>query len=231
VAAVREKRGGGGCKTTPALGKSASAVVPVFVTPRQEDWDSNKIVKCIKGEPIKGYVDVAIGGTTLRVDDNNKEEFLRRLWNAFGQALNASLTVESAIVPIPNRIGIVGAPANYRTLQYAKAIAAASSGKVIAVDALRWKKDAEAAHKQKGFRTPERRYENLTVVDCPKLPIILFDDMITSGSSFVAACWRLDEAGNAPKEGFVAARRTTVQEPKMFVSEQRELEIPQRPVF
>ena len=201
------------------------------ITPRQEDWDSNKIVKCIKGESIKGYVDVTIGGTTLRVDDNNKEELLRRLWIAFGEVLNANLAVQSAIVPVPNRVGIVGASANYRTLQYAKAISAASSNKVIAVDALRWKKDAEAAHKQKGFRTPERRYENLAVVDCPKLPIILFDDMITSGSSFVAACWRLDQAGNAPKEGFVVARRTAIQEPKMFVSEQRELEIPRPPTF
>jgi hypothetical protein len=201
------------------------------ITPRQEDWDSNKIVKCVKGEPIKGYFDVNVGDTTLRVDDGNKQEFLRRLWNAVGQALNASLNVQSAIVPIPNRPGVVGAPANYRTLHYSKAIAAASSNKVIAVDALRWKKDAEAAHKQKGFRTPKRRYENLAVIDCPKLPIILFDDLITSGSSFVAACWRLGEAGNAPKEGFVVARRTPSQEPKMFMSEQRDLEIPPSPLF
>jgi hypothetical protein len=75
--------------------------------------------------------------------------------------MNNALKTKTALVPIPNSYAIVGAPANYRTFGYAQAIAAASSGKVVAVYALRWKKEVEAAHKQKGLRTPERRYENL----------------------------------------------------------------------
>jgi hypothetical protein len=201
------------------------------ITPRQQDWNSNKIVKCLKDEPIKGYATLKVGGTDLRLDNNNKQQFLRRLWAAIGRSTDSALKTKTALVPIPNSYAIVGAPANYRTLGYAQAIAAASSGKVVAVDALRWKKELEAAHKQKGFRTPEPRYENLTVIECPELPIILFDDVITSGSSFVAAYWRLDEAGNAPTEGFVVARATAVQEENMFDNGQRELDIPPRPMF
>jgi hypothetical protein len=201
------------------------------ITPRQEDWDSNKLVKCLKDEAIKGYINLNVGGENMRVDNNSKQEFLHRLWAAVGQSMGDAFPEQTAIVPIPNSAAIVGSPADYRTLRYAQAIAAASSGKVIAVDALRWKVCAEAAHRQKGFRTPERRYDNLVATACPAIPIILFDDVITSGSSFVAANWRLDEAGNAPKEGFVAARSTSIQEPKMFVSESRDLIIPQRPFF
>ena len=201
------------------------------ITPRQEDWNSNKIVKCIKDEPIKGYVDVNVGGSNIRVDNNNKPEFIRRLCLSLGQSMATELKGQTAIVPIPNSSAVVGSAAVYRTLGYAKAIAAASSGRVVAVDALRWKQATEAAHKQKGFRTPERRYDNLEVIECPKLPIILFDDVITSGSSFIAANWRLSEAGNTPIEGVVIARATGVQEPKMFVGESRDLAIPQRPLF
>jgi orotate phosphoribosyltransferase len=133
-------------------------------------------------------------------------------------------------VPIPNRTAVVGAKEIYRTLSYARAIAAASKGK-LAVDALRWKLDLPAAHSQKGVRAPEPRYENLSVANCPQLPILLFDDVITSGSSFVAACWRLEEAGNKPLQGLAIARRTAHQETKMFGLEERDLEIPARPMF
>lgn len=185
------------------------------ITPRPEDWATNKIAKCVQGQPIEGYVDVRVGGSDLRVDNDNKSEFLRRLWIAVGQSLAATLTTHRAIVPIPNGSAIISSSGVYRTLQYAQAIAAASSGKMIALDALRWKAPAEAGYKKKGLRTPESRYDNLTVIKCPKIPIILFDDVLTSGSCFIAANWRLSEAGNFPAEGFVVARRTAIQEPKM----------------
>jgi orotate phosphoribosyltransferase len=70
----------------------------------------------------------------------------------------------------------------------------------------------------------------MVVIDCPEIPIVLFDDVITSGSSFIAACWRLQEGGNSPAEGLAIARRTVNQEPKMFALEER-LEIPPRPLF
>src|SRR5271165_2161059 len=118
------------------------------ITPRQEDWDSNKVVKCLKGETIKGYAQIAIGGVTFRIEDSNKEEFLLHLWAAIGKSFAASTKVVTAIVPIPNSAGIVGAPATYRTLLFAQHIAAASSGKIVALDALRWRNAAPAVHRQ-----------------------------------------------------------------------------------
>jgi hypothetical protein len=37
------------------------------VTPRQEDYDTNKVVKCLKNEAIKGYSNITIGGVTFRL--------------------------------------------------------------------------------------------------------------------------------------------------------------------
>jgi hypothetical protein len=200
------------------------------ITPRQQDYDSTNMVKCLKGTTISGVASLKVGGVNLRLDENNRQDFLTHLWKAVGQSLERAVKSQVAIVPIPNSAGIVGAPASYRTFRYAQAIAASSSGKLIAVDGLRWKVGAEPAYKRKGLRTPEMRYDNLIVIECPKVPVILFDDTITSGSSFVAAYWRLDEAGNAPQGGYVIARRTTIQEPDMFKNEERELDTPPRPL-
>jgi hypothetical protein len=197
------------------------------VTPRQEDWDTNKVVKCLKDEPIKGYAQITIGGAAFRLENSNRQEFLRRLWSVMGSGFETN----AAIVPIPNSAGVVGAPPTYRTLLYAQEIAANSGGKLVAVDALRWRAAAGAVHKQAGFRSPGPRFDNLTVIQRPDRPVILFDDVITSGSSFIAAVWRLSEVESTPIEGVVVARRTPTQQPKMFESKQEELEIPPKPPF
>jgi hypothetical protein len=201
------------------------------ITPRQEDWDTNKVVKCLKGEVIKGYAQISIGGLTFRLEDTSKEEFLLRLWSEIGKGFAESLKETTAIVPIPNSSGIIGATANYRTLLFAQHIAASSSGKLVAIDSLRWKSAAPAVHKQGGHRAPEPRYDNLQVIERPNHPVVLFDDVVTSGSSFIAAVWRLSEVGNAPTTGLVVARRTPTQEPNMFEVKEQELASPQRPLF
>ncbi|SFN02418.1 hypothetical protein SAMN05216573_10766 [Bradyrhizobium sp. Rc3b] len=200
------------------------------IKPRQEDWDTNKVVKCLKGEPIKGYAQVTVAGINFRLEERNRQGFLDHLWSALGRSFS-SPNQSTAIVPIPNSAGVVGAPASYKTLLYAQAIAAASGGKLIALDALRWKAASGAIHKQGGARSPERRFDNLQVIQKPDRPVLLFDDFITSGSSFIAAVWRLSEVGCLPTEGLAVARRTAVQEVKMFEYRQQELEIPQKPLF
>lgn len=201
------------------------------ITPRQADYNAAKVVKVVKGKSLNGWFNASVGGQTLRVDEANKQNFLDLLWKRIGTILSEHPGSQYALVAIPSSAGTVDAQEPHRTLQYARAIAAASNGKVAAVDALRWREGHAAAHSQAGMRFPETRYDNLVVTNCPQQPIILFDDVITSGSSFIAAAWRLEAAGNAPEEGFVIARRTVCQEPKMFGIEERELEIPSRPMI
>jgi hypothetical protein len=200
------------------------------ITARQEDWTSNKIVKCLKGEPIKGFANVSISGVPIRLEERSRQEFLAHLWSALGRVF-ASANSSTAIIPIPNSAGVVGSTANYKTLVYAQEIAAASGGKLVAVDALRWKTSTGAVHKQAGARSAERRFDNLEVIQKPDGSAILFDDFITSGSSFIAAVWRLSEVGCVPGSGLAVARRTPIQQPQMFGFQQQELEIPQKPLF
>jgi len=199
------------------------------ITPRQEDWTSNKVVKCLKGELIKGFAQIDVAGVLFRLEEGSKQEFLTHLWSALGRTFN-SPNASTAIIPIPNSAGVVGAPANYKTLLYAQQIAAASSGKLVALDALRWRAATGAVHKQGGVRSPEKRFDNLTVIQAPDRPAILFDDFITSGSSLIAAVWRLSEVGCTPTGGLAVARRTPVQQPKMFGFQEQELEIPTKPL-
>lgn len=200
------------------------------ITPRQQDYDADTIVKCLKGTATKGFASIKIRGMSFDLNVDDRQQFLTHLWKSIGQSLRSVVNSQAAIVPVPDSAGTVTAPASYRTLRYAQAIAASSSGKLIAVDGLRWKPGVEPAYGQKR-RAPKARYDKLVVVECPKIPIILFDDTITSGSSFVAAYWRLDEQGNAPQRGYAVARRIDIAEPDMFKNEERELEIPPRPRY
>lgn len=201
------------------------------ISPRQEDYTAAKIVHCLKGREVKGYFDVILRGVRHHVDDKNKHEFLTALWAAIGDLYARALSSTHALVPIPNSGAIVGSASVYRTLSFAQQIAQASSGKLIATDALRWKRAEGEVHKAAGLRTPDPRYENLAVIAKTSQPIILFDDVITSGSSFVAACWCLADLSMAPVAGLVVARRTIVQEPTMFSIEDRDLPIPPKPFY
>ena len=117
-------------------------------------------MKCLKNEAIKGYSNITIGGVTFRLTDENKSEFLKQLWIGVGEFLNGQLTEQTAIVPIPNSSGIVEAPRRIAPL-FLPTPSAAFLGKLIAIDALRWKTAAAAVHKQGGFRAPEPRYDTL----------------------------------------------------------------------
>src|SRR5262245_32166789 len=104
------------------------------ITPRQEDWSTSKIVKCLKGEPVKGYFKISIAGAPDTYNESNKALFLERVWYAMGAELS-KLPAPHALVPIPNATATVDAPDDYRTLNFVRAIAAASGGKVEALDA------------------------------------------------------------------------------------------------
>ncbi|PYF03860.1 hypothetical protein BJ122_105117 [Rhodopseudomonas faecalis] len=201
------------------------------ISPRQQDFDTNKVVKCLKGQPINGYAQIGIAGLSIRLEQSSKEEFLARLWTFIGKDVAKTLRETTTIVPIPNSSAVVGASPNYRTLSFASSMASASSGKLVAEDCLRWRSAAPAVHTTAGHRSPEPRYDNLVVVQKPTRPVILFDDVVTSGSSFIAAVWRLSEIGAALNKGLVVARSTCNQEPNMFKAEGRDLAIPQPPLF
>jgi hypothetical protein len=52
------------------------------------DYTTYKIVKALKGEPIKGYFQIKIGGQSKRFDQSNVVEFMPPLFQAVATKLN-----------------------------------------------------------------------------------------------------------------------------------------------
>lgn len=201
------------------------------MTWRDDDYRANKVVKSVKNEQFNGSFHVKISGVQRTFNYSSRANFLKILWPHMAKSILPKINGSANIVPVPNSGAIVGSQEEYKTLTYAKAIAAASNGKLTAVDALRWKKAQDPQHKGKGRRDPALRFGNLQLIKKPSAPVILFDDFLTSGASLIASYWRLDEAGVAPSRAFVIGRQTNTQEPKMLTWGSEELPIPPRPML
>jgi hypothetical protein len=199
---------------------------------RNQDHRANKIIKCVKNETFNGYFTVNVDGKPKDFRFAQRSEFLEKLWPVIAKEILAKLDGNAAtLVPIPNSGATISSQEEYKTLQYAKAIAGHSGGRLVATDALRWKEAKDQQHKQGGRRTAEARYANMAMIGVPDTPIILFDDFLTSGSSLIAAHWLLDEQGIAPKRAVVIGRRTDTQHEDMTEWGTEELEIPHRGFF
>lgn len=201
------------------------------MTWREDDYRANKVVKCVKNESFNGTFYVKINGVKRTFNHATRAEFLKVLWPYMAKNILKKIQGTASIVPVPNSSATVASRDEYKTLKYARAIAASSGGKLTAVDALRWKTAQTPQHKGKGRRDPVVRFQNLQRIATPATPVILFDDFLTSGASLIASYWRLEEAGATPTRGFVIGRQTHIQEPKMLEWGSENLEIPTKPLF
>jgi len=201
------------------------------MTWRDDDYRANKVVKCVKNESFKGIFHVKIGGQKHVFNYSTRAQFLAVLWPHMAKNILAKIGVNASIVPVPNSGATIQDRDDYKTLKYARAIAASSAGKLTAVDALRWETAQTPQHKGKGRRDPTVRFQNLRLITRPAVPVILFDDFLTSGASLIAAYWRLEEAGVAPIRAFVIGRQTHTQEPNMLGWGSEDLPIPEAPMI
>ena len=200
---------------------------------RNQDYTANKIVHAAKGDPIKGYFEVVIVEDESRVrrrfDQKNSEEFIPILTGTVATRLGDVVDGNFAIVPIPNSDATVTRSDQFRTLDHATRIASAIGSRAIAVPALRWKKEKISARKG-GSRDPQVHYENLRVVQKLDLPVVIFDDVMTTGSQMIAACRRLQKAGAHLHCGVVVGRATKEQKERMISWSDEEVFVADRPI-
>lgn len=159
----------------------------------KSDHDARKVVKAVKKENFQGYVELRVGKDLLRFTQDNRQELVRVVCSDLGAKLTELCKDTFAIVPVPNREGVIGADEKYQTLRLAELIA--KRAKAEAADSVRWREVRPKRHVAGGWRDPQVEYENLAVVELPRKPIVLFDDFLTSGSQLLATKRRLDEAG------------------------------------
>ena len=185
------------------------------LTWRDADYTTNKIVKALKGDAINGYFRVKIGDQWKSFDQSNIQEFMPTLFRAVATKLNELVTDDFDLVPIPNSSATIKDKGDFKTLSYARSIAEAVGSRATAVPALRWK-EAKVSARKGGPRDPQLHCQNFALSQKPAHQVVLFDDVLTSGSQLIGACRRLAVPRIRPAFAIVIARTVHEQLDKMI---------------
>jgi hypothetical protein len=195
---------------------------------RDQDFVARNIVKIVKGEPFNGYVSLKIGGKNRRFNQHNGQTLLPALYGGIARKIASTIAGEITIVPIPNSEAVVGDGSDFRTFEHARGIAKATGSRATAIDLLRWRQAKNKAH-QGGGRNPRSHFEDLRVTGKATGQIVLFDDVMTTGSQMIGAYRRLAKDAAAPTCAFVIGRTTHDQVDNMIGWRPEELEITEQP--
>lgn len=157
---------------------------------RQSDYDASKMVKALKGDPINGYFDFKIGDKLRRFDQSNVAEFVKRIPVALAKMIAREVEGPATLVPIPNSHVTDTNALDFRTLNLARSVAAASGGKLTVVPALVFKA-AQQKSRLGGPRRAEHFEEAYRQACAVAGPIVLLDDVCTSGGHLIGAYRKL----------------------------------------
>ena len=216
-------------KTIPVVSSLYYLTQVEGVTWRDQDYRARNMVKIVKGEPIKGYLEAGPSTNRRRFTAANQNEFMPLLVGAIAPIYAKHLPAAAVLVPIPNSDATASSEATFRTQTLAEQLASSMAQGTQVIPALRWKEPRVPSHKG-GSRNPHVHLENLVVMEVPKAPIVLFDDVITTGSQLVAAYRALTAAGGDVKKALVYGRAVKDQKPKMIDVAVESLEVEEAPL-
>jgi hypothetical protein len=175
---------------------------------RTADYRAMNMVKGLKGEPLKGWFEYEIAGRVRRFDQSNIQEFVERIPKALARMIARHVEGPATVVPIPNAHVTAPEARDFRTLALAQAVAVESRGNLRAVPALVFTEPQIKSHE--GGPRNARHFESVYhVADEVEGPIILLDDVCTSGSHMIAAYWKLHEPAKRDVVLACAFGRTT----------------------
>lgn len=124
------------------------------------------------------------------------------------QSLDQLVAKGFSIVPIPNSGMAVGTTDNFPVIEQATALGKGCDNCWDVQPILRWKKPKAKSHNSSGSRSPYLYIDKLEVTEEPLLPVVLYDDMSTSGSQLLAAATVLKNAGAHVEYAVVLGRAT-----------------------
>lgn len=169
------------------------------VEKNEHEWAAIHAKKIIKNEPLssRSYFDWQLrSGFSSRIDQTRRTTFETDICARFADHILSNCGSNMVIVPIPNGDGAINSTSSFRTLDLVQKIATASGGKLFFVDALRWKEPAGKSHKNERSRDVDTHIANLIIRPGDPRSVVLFDDVITSGSQMAAAKIKLEEHGH-----------------------------------
>jgi hypothetical protein len=149
------------------------------------------MVKAVKGRPITHPFHFKVGGQLRRFDQKNIEEFVERVPRALAKMLKRHVSGSATIVPIPNSHVTDVDDDGFRTLEIAEKIAESSGGQFSTVPALIFSEPQRKSSSQGGSRDPSHFQKVYRITTQLRGPIILFDDVCTSGAHLIGAYRRL----------------------------------------
>jgi hypothetical protein len=161
---------------------------------QQDSFYSNKLVKAVKGNPVKGWAEipVPIGGSRRRLEQSNCGD----VFGWFAEMAERHFPAGNVVlVPIPSSKAI--SPDEVRSGAPFRLARALAERRPAAIHVrLWWKTPMESAHTG-GARDPRYLLSNLVVASKPssRSPIVLVDDVCTSGGHLQAAEAGLRNAG------------------------------------
>jgi hypothetical protein len=178
---------------------------------RQDDWDASKMVKALKGDPINRYFSAKIGGQVRQFTQANAGEFVERIPRALAKVIARHVDGKATIVPIPNSHVVDPTTPNFKTLELAEAVAKCADGQFDVIPALVFSKP-QPKSRQGGSRSALHFQSVYRVTAEVTGPIVLLDDVCTSGAHIIGAHWKLDEPSRRPVVLASAFGRSTKQQ-------------------
>lgn len=163
----------------------------------EDEWTAIHAKKIIKDEPLNQKARFSWpmrAGNNYQIQQHTRSVFEGDILGRFADHMIATYPDGAIIVPVPNGDGVIGSEAAFRTFDLARRIAD-NNASLSAFDALRWHAPMGKAHKNERRRDVDSHMAALRIKQgCPK-DVIIFDDVVTSGSQICAAKLKLEEAG------------------------------------
>lgn len=164
----------------------------------QVQWDAFKFTRAVKSRRINGYLTVPWKNIPHERIDTSNIHRPRQIFGHFINNIIQYLGLETpSIVPIPSKDGLVGAE-NYRSLEMVRESLAGTPlfGNVEPI--LRFSTQLERAA-EGGSRERSFLRQHMTLIGAPRLnPVVLVDDVTTSGGSLLASYDILSHHGFRP---------------------------------
>jgi len=164
----------------------------------QDEWAAIHSLHIVKGEPVhpRGFFYWRyFDGTKRKADGASAELFIGDLCRHFAARITGEVGAGVQIVPVPNGSATIGNDNSFRTLDLARRIANASGTALTAFDTLRWHQTMGRTHLGERRRDVDDHIRALRVKPGGDHRVVLFDDVVTSGSQLFAAKTKLEEAG------------------------------------
>lgn len=161
---------------------------------KSDHWVSRAMVYSMKGYQWGGYITLKIDNKSREFRCENNDALSAFVCEIMGNKVTREFGSEVLLCPVPNSNMTVEAGPNSGRLAGMAKQAADNAGCSYA-PLLLWKNEKQPTHAQSGWRSPDHYDGLLELHQTTNLPVVLVDDVVTSGSQIVACARVLEEAG------------------------------------